>query len=189
MVVLSPFSELLAAAQTGDEAAFAAIFRATQPRLLRYLRVMSAEAADDVAGETWVDVAKGLGRFRGDEGAFRGWVFTMARHRLFDWQRAAARRLADPVPTEEMAQLRARGDGDDPAATTETSQGTAEAIRLVALLPPDQAEVVLLRAVAGLDVSQVADITGKTAGAVRVLAHRGLRRLAEILAVVERTEV
>jgi RNA polymerase sigma-70 factor (ECF subfamily) len=188
-VTVSPFSALLAAAQRGDEAAFAAIFRATQPALIRYLRVMSSEAADDVAGETWVDVARGLGRFSGDEGGFRGWVFTIARHRLFDWRRAAGRRPAEPMPMDELAHVHATDAGSDPALTAETSQSTADALRLVALLPPDQAEVVLLRAVAGLDVGQVADITGKSAGAVRVLAHRGLRRLAEILGTVERTEV
>src|SRR6266511_3291378 len=58
---------------------------------------------------------------------------------------------------------------------------TRAARALIAELPPDQAEVVTLRVVAGLDVAQVAEIVGKRAGAVRVLAHRGLRRLAERL--------
>jgi RNA polymerase sigma-70 factor, ECF subfamily len=48
----------------------------------------------------------------------------------------------------------------------------------VATLPKDQAEIILLRVVAGLDTGQVARIVGKTPGAVRVAAHRGLRRLA-----------
>lgn len=46
--------------------------------------------------------------------------------------------------------------------------------------PPDQAEVVLLRVVAGLSVEQVAKILGKSAGSVRVAQHRALRRLAAI---------
>jgi RNA polymerase sigma-70 factor (ECF subfamily) len=49
---------------------------------------------------------------------------------------------------------------------------------LVAELPPDQAEVVALRVVGGLEVAEVAKIVGKRPGTVRVLAHRGLRRLA-----------
>jgi RNA polymerase sigma-70 factor (ECF subfamily) len=58
---------------------------------------------------------------------------------------------------------------------------TEAALALVATLPPDQAEVILLRVLAGLDVTQVASILGKRPGAVRVLQHRGLRRLAERL--------
>ena len=49
-------------------------------------------------------------------------------------------------------------------------------------LPPLQAEVVLLRVVAGLPVSEVADVLGRTPGAVRVAAHRGLRALADLVA-------
>jgi RNA polymerase sigma-70 factor (ECF subfamily) len=56
------------------------------------------------------------------------------------------------------------------------------AVALIATLPPGQAEVVLLRVVAGLDVAQVAAITGKRPGNVRVLTHRALRRLADRLA-------
>jgi len=53
---------------------------------------------------------------------------------------------------------------------------------LVARLPPHQAEVILLRVVAGLDTETVARLVGRNPGAVRVAAHRGLRRMAEILA-------
>ena len=49
-------------------------------------------------------------------------------------------------------------------------------------LPAYQAEVILLRVVAGLDTETVARLVGRSPGAVRVAAHRGLRRLAEILA-------
>ena len=54
---------------------------------------------------------------------------------------------------------------------------------LIATLPPDQAEVIMVRVVAGLDVAEVARMLGKRPGTVRVLAHRGLRRLAERLPV------
>lgn len=57
--------------------------------------------------------------------------------------------------------------------------GDEAARRIVALLPPDQAEVILLRVVADLSVEQVAAIIGKRPGTVRVLQSRGLKRLAE----------
>ena len=74
-----------------------------------------------------------------------------------------------------------RPAADDPAAAALESLATERALALIAQLPPDQAEVVMLRVVAGLDVARVATIVGKRPGTVRVLGHRGLRRLAELL--------
>ena len=58
---------------------------------------------------------------------------------------------------------------------------TAAALALIATLPRDQAEAVLLRAVVGLDATAAGKVLGKRAGAVRVAAHRGLRTLARLL--------
>jgi len=171
------FPALLSAAQGGDEQAFAMLWRDLQPALLRYLRVAIPTAADDLAAETWMSVIRGLAGFRGDERNFRAWVFTLARHRTFDWHRQAARRQTDVMPVELL------GDRppDDPAAAALEAQSTRAALALIAELPRDQAEVVTLRVIAGLDVADVARLLGKRPGTVRVLAHRGLRRLARRL--------
>jgi RNA polymerase sigma-70 factor, ECF subfamily len=170
------FPELLAAAQGGDERAFAVLWRDLQPAVLRYFKVTEAEAAEDLAADSWVSVIRGLGRFRGDERAFRAWVFTVARHRAIDWRRLAARRPTRSVPAELLAE---RPAPDDPVAQVLEAQSTRAALVLLAELPADQAEVLALRVLAGLEVAEVARIVGKRPGAVRVLAHRGLRRLAQ----------
>jgi RNA polymerase sigma-70 factor, ECF subfamily len=169
------FPELLAAAQGGDEQAFAVLWRDLQPAVLRYFQVVAAEAAEDLAADTWVSVIRGLGRFRGEERAFRAWVFTVARHRAVDWRRQAARRPTSPVPVEHLAD---RPAPDDPVAAVLEAQSTQAALALLVELPPDQAEVVALRVLGGLDVAEVGRIIGKRPSAVRVLSHRGLRRLA-----------
>lgn len=173
------FQQALAGAKAGDEGCFAVIWRDLQPAVLRYLRVIARGAADDIASETWLDVVQTLGRFKGDEQGFRAWVFTIARHRALDWQRRTIRQQAAPVPADLLAHHAAP---DDPAAAALETLSTEAALALLAGLPQAQAEVVLLRVVAGLDVTEVARIVGKRPGAVRVLAHRGLRRLAEQLA-------
>jgi RNA polymerase sigma-70 factor (ECF subfamily) len=169
------FPELLAGAQGGDEQAFAVLWRDLQPAVLRYFRVAAAPAAEDLAADTWLAVIGGLGRFRGEERAFRAWVFTVARHRAIDWHRQAARRPTDPVPAERLSE---RPAPDDPVGQVLEDRSTRAALALVAELPPDQAEVVALRVLGGLEVAEVARIVGKRPGTVRVLAHRGLRRLA-----------
>ncbi|MGH3161681.1 MAG: RNA polymerase sigma factor, partial [Streptosporangiaceae bacterium] len=90
------FGVTLAHARTGDEAAFACIFRDVQPALLRYLRVITAEP-EDVAGETWIQVVTGLRRFRGGEQDFRAWLFTIARNRAADAGRSRHRRPSVPL--------------------------------------------------------------------------------------------
>jgi RNA polymerase sigma-70 factor (ECF subfamily) len=172
------FPGLLAAAQSGDEQAFAVLWRDLQPAVLRYLRVAAPAAAEDLAADTWISVIRGLGRFRGDEQNFRTWVFTAARHRAIDWRRQAARRPTTSLPVELLAEQSAH---DDPAEAVLEAQSTRAALALLAELPADQAEVVALRVLGGLGVAEVARIVGKRPGAVRVLAHRGLRRLAQRL--------
>jgi RNA polymerase sigma-70 factor (ECF subfamily) len=177
------FQATLSAAARGDEEAFAALWRELQPAVLRYLKVAAPEAAEDLAADTWVSVIRGLGRFRGDEQRFRGWVFTIARLRAVDWHRQASRQPTATLPVELLAGRAAPGD---PAAEAVELQSIRATLALIAELPHDQAEVVALRVVGGLDIAEVARILGKRPGAVRVLTHRGLRRIAEQVGVAQR---
>jgi RNA polymerase sigma-70 factor (ECF subfamily) len=171
------FECVLAAAQTGAEWALAALYRDLHPAVLRYLYSQDPGDAEDLASETWLDVARGLHRFDGDETAFRTWIFTIARRRLLDHHRAAARRRTHPVPVESL-HLEAPDCADEVMAYASMRATLAK----LASLPPDQAEVVLLRVLADLDVKDVAKIVGKRPGTVRVLQHRALKSLAGELA-------
>jgi RNA polymerase sigma-70 factor, ECF subfamily len=172
------FPVVLGAAARGDEDAFGRLWRDLQPRLLRYFLVAAPAAAEDLASETWLGVVRGIDRFEGNEPAFRAWVFTIARHEVLDWRRRAARRPIEDLPANALAEQAAP---DDPAADAVEGFSTRAALAEVANLPADQAEAIVLRVVAGLGVDRVAAIMGKRPGTVRVLTHRGLRRLAERL--------
>ena len=174
------FADTLAAAQRGDDGALAMLWRELQPSLLRYLRAIDPGAAEDIASDTWLEVTRRLDRFCGDERDFRGWLFTIARHRAIDVRRRAARRRTAPV-----AWIPERPGPDDPAADVLADLSTEESVRLVSQLPPEQAEAVLLRILAGLETELVARIMNKAPGNVRVLSHRGLRNLARRLAPAE----
>ncbi len=174
------FDDVMAAAQTGAEWAVAVLYRSLQPRLLRFLRAQApALDAEDVAAQTWLEIARGLAYFRGDEDGFQALVFTVARRRLADHRRAVRRRPVDLVGDDNLAGM---AGGRDPEAETLARLSGEEAAQLLSeLLPPDQADVVLLRVVAGLSVDQVASLLGRKPGTVRVLQHRALRRLARQL--------
>ncbi len=177
-VIGAAFGTVLAGAQDGDEEAFARLFRDVQPGLLGYLRVIAPGGAEDVAGETWLGVVSGLAGFRGDENAFRGWVFTIARRRAIDAGRSRSRRPTVPLDQDESAERLTAPDSADLALEAISTQAV---VALLSALPRDQAEIILLRVVAGLDTRDVARMVGKSQGAVRVAAHRGLRRLAALV--------
>jgi len=173
------FGSVLAAARTGAEWALAALYLEFHPGLLRYLRAQEPNDGEDLVSETWLDAAAGLDRFQGDEWAFRRWLFTIAQRRLIDHRRRRERSRRAPTSLAAFGQ---RSGPDDTEAAVLAASETETALARIAALPPDQAEVVLLRVLAGLEVADVAKIVGKKPGAVRVLQHRALQRLAEQLA-------
>ncbi|MFD7707450.1 RNA polymerase sigma factor [Streptomyces sp. NPDC059786] len=169
----------VARAQEGDETAFAAAYRIVHPGLLGYLRGLVGEEAEDVASDAWLEIARDLGRFRGDGAGFRGWTATIARHRALDHLRRRRTRPRPAALEEDLLELPGPHSAQDEALEALSSR---YALRLLATLPRDQAEAVLLRVVVGLDGPAAARVLGKRPGAVRTATHRGLKRLARQLA-------
>ncbi len=172
----------IVAARDGDDDAFRTVYRLVHPPLLRYLRSLIRGDAEDVASETWLQIARDLHRFRGDGDAFRGWAATIGRHRALDNIRYHQRRVAVAVPTDDFAE---RAAHDDTSVDAVDALGSERALSLIRALPADQAEAVLLRVIMGLDAKTAAKVLGKRAGAVRTASYRGLRRLAAVLSEPE----
>ncbi|WP_406708144.1 RNA polymerase sigma factor [Streptomyces halobius] len=167
------------AAQNGDETAFRTVYRAVHPRLLGYVRTLVGEPdAEDVASEAWLQITRDLARFSGDADRFRGWAARIARNRALDHIRMRGRR---PVIGGDESELADTPSTADTMGEAMEALGTGRTFRLIARLPQDQAEAVVLRVVVGLDAKSAAHVLGKRPGAVRTAAHRGLRRLADLI--------
>ena len=174
VLIPTGFPETLRAAQTGSGPALSSLYVEMQPEILAFLRARAPRDADDLSSEVWLDVTRGISRFEGDATGFRAWVFTIARRRLIDSRRRFERR-----PTTPLAEIDGAASEHGPETTIVAASSARE---LLAGLPKDQADVVRLRVVDGLSVDEAAARLGKRPGTVRVLQHRGLRRLATILA-------
>lgn len=167
---------VIARAASGDTDALGALWRSHQHLLLRYFRGKGMSDPEDLASAVWVEVARNLGTFRGSTDDFRRWLFTIAsRRRVDEIRRDRRRRDRDDAVRASVAAP------DEPGADELADRTAAldRAIAVVRTLPPDQAEAVLLRVVGDLGVADVAEIMNCTEGNVRVLVHRGLKRLAE----------
>ena len=170
------FTSLVDQMQDGDEDAFVAVYRLIQPPLLRYLSALVGNESEDVASETWTQACRDLHKFRGDGDGFRGWITTIGRNRALDHLRAKGRR---PIADVRLDALMNPPQSIDAETLALESLTTAHAIALIATLPQEQAEAVLLRSVMALDARSAGKVLGKRAGAVRTATYRGLRTLAE----------
>jgi RNA polymerase sigma-70 factor (ECF subfamily) len=167
----------VAEACSGHEEALTALYREFHGALVGFLYGLVPNEAEDLAAEAWIDMARALPTFQGDGTEFRRLLFTIARRRAIDHGRMRRRRQTEPV---DLGLLQLADLDGDPAATVADLDASRQAIRHICeLLPAPQAEVVLLRVVAGLSVAETANVVGRSSNAVSVLQSRGLQRLAK----------
>jgi len=172
------FEGVLAAARTGADWAWEALYRDLAPLVHGYLRSRGAGEPEDLTGEVFLAIARDLPSFTGNEGSFRSWVLTVTHHRLLDERRYRGRRPSDPVPEEVIQARTATGNVEEDALR---SLATTRIRQLVDALAGDQREVLMMRIVGGLTVNEVAGILNKSPGAVKALQRRGLAFIRHIL--------
>ena len=146
------------------------VYRRLAPAVLGWLRSQRAADPEDLLGEVFLHVAKGLRRFSGDDDALRRWVFTIAHHRLVDDRRRRARRPQESGGDIPEIHSLDPPDPVDPAL-----------IAALGLLTPEQREVVTLRFVGDLSLEDVARITKRSVGAVKAMQRRALEQLGRAL--------
>ncbi len=181
MTIGDRFAGIMEAARKGDQQAITALYLDANPVLLKYLRAREPQEAEDLCSEIWIQLARQLPHFEGNENQWWGFVFLVARRCLNDYWKRRRRRRTDPVAPESFLD---RPDLVDVEASALQSAATDQAVAFVTgSLTPEQADVILLRVVAGLDAEEVGLAIGKRAASVRVIQHRALRRLANRLSM------
>jgi RNA polymerase sigma factor (sigma-70 family) len=164
------FTSLLESARQGSEAGWQELYDGLAPAILGYLRANGSPDPEDVLSEVFLQVARDIVKFDGDEKGFRSWVFTIAHHRLIDARRHSARRPVELSPEPPEPETPA----DDAADEALASIGMEEVRRVLEAISEDQRAVLLLRVIGDLSVDDVAKAVGKRPGAVKALQRRGL---------------
>jgi RNA polymerase sigma-70 factor (ECF subfamily) len=185
------FASVLERARAGDELAWSVLYDDLSGQLLGYLRGRGAPEPEDQVGETFLQIARDLPTFTGDEAGFRSWVFTIAHRRMLDASRSRRRRPVGLLPAERLAVV---AEALETRATAEMEEVVARIADselltgLLAHLSEEQREVLLLRFGSDLDTATVGEVTGRSANAVAAITRRALARLREVIEAEGRQE-
>ena len=177
----SDLRELTSLAVQGDRSAIESLLGELRPMVVRYCRARLGRVsgqyhiADDVAQEVCIAVLSALPRYRDMGRPFASFVFGIASHKVAD---ALRRSVRSAVPTQDLPD--GPDDGPGPEETVVRYIEVEHARRLLARLPDNQRELLLMRVVSGLSAEETGNVLGMSPGAVRVAQHRALARLRQM---------
>jgi RNA polymerase sigma-70 factor (ECF subfamily) len=162
-----------------DRAAFGALYRRYVDRVYGYCFYLLGDHhdAEDATERTFSAALAAIDGFVDEGATFRAWLFRIAHNQLANALRSLHRHQAASL--EVVAEPRATADPAGLLSLAEEARGLRRALDQ---LPEDRRQVVVLRFVDGLSAREIGEVLGRSEGAVRVLQHRALRQLAEMLA-------
>jgi RNA polymerase sigma-70 factor (ECF subfamily) len=161
-----------------DRAAFGALYRRYLDRVYGYCFYLLGDHhdAEDATERTFVAALAAIDGYRDEGATFRAWLFRIAHNQLANALRSRHRQHAASL--EVVAEPRTLADPAGLLSLAEEARGLRRAL---GQLPDDRRQVVVLRFVDGLSAREIGAVLGRSEGAVRVLQHRALRQLAEML--------
>jgi RNA polymerase sigma-70 factor (ECF subfamily) len=166
------------AARTGDESALAELYNLYFPRVYRYIlaRMGNPYDAEDLTEEVFLRVLDAIKRFQWREAPFSAWLFRIAHNAVVSQRRKEGARgrswpLSEALPV----------DSQGPEEMVENQLALNEIMRAAETLPEAQRRVISLRFAAGLSVAETARSMGKGEGNVKVIQHKAIAKLREML--------
>ena len=163
-------------AQNGDTAAFALIYDHFAPAIYRfiYFRVGHKETAEDVLADTFVKAWQKINQINSPE-ALSGWLYQIARNNIIDYYRVRKETVALDEVVDTLQ------DAVNPADEVNATIQQKRILQAMKNLPPDQAQVLKYRFFEDLTNEEIALILNKNEGTIRVIQHRAIIKLKELL--------
>lgn len=161
-----------------DRAAFGVLYRRYVERVYGYCFYLLGDHhdAEDATERTFLAALGAVERFRDDGASFRSWLFRIAHNELANRLRDRGRHRTVAIDAHPEP-----GIDEDPARLVAEADDARRVRLAVSRLPDERRQVVVLRFVDGLSAREIGAVLGRSEGAVRVLQHRALRDLAEML--------
>ena len=176
-------AQLLRAHAGGDAQAFARLYDRYDRPCFQFIRRTlggaDADAAEDLHQETWIAVSRGAGAFDPRRGSFPAWLFTVARHKV--WDHFRRRRIVLSAPGREDEALDVPDPGPTPLETVETRELAVKLVSAVEALPVEQRCAFVMFTQAGLSLDEIALATGAPIGTVMSRLSRARQMLARAM--------
>lgn len=170
--------ELLAIRSAEDLDAFTELYNRYHRRVYRFVRSQTTDdaTAEDLTAQTFFRALSGAATFD-RRGSYKSWLFRIAHNTVASWQ---LHRTKSPIVLEEVPEH--MDPSPSPASVLVAGEERSLVWRVVSSLAPAQREAIALRYIEDLTTDEIAEITGRSRGAVRTLLHRArtaLRRAFE----------
>lgn len=169
--------ELIERARRHDNEAFAEIYRAHFDRVYRYLRFKlgSEVEAEDMTQQVFLKAYRALPSYNYRKIPLSAWIMRIAHNEMVDYYRRHSRLRIAALETAVVVAP------EDPVEEAEIHTDIDTLKQAMTTLSPAQREVVSLRFGSGLSLAEVAEVMGKSVGAIKTLQHNGLVRLREAI--------
>ena len=169
---------IIDAAIAGDEAALAELYNLYFPRVYRYIlaRMGNPFDAEDLTEEVFLRVLDAIGRFQWREAPFSAWLFRIAHNAVISHRRKEGARGRSSPLTEALPV-----DSQGPEEMVANRLALNEVMKAADTLPEAQRRVIGYRFAAGLTVAETARAMGKGEGNVKVIQHKAIAKLREML--------
>jgi RNA polymerase sigma-70 factor (ECF subfamily) len=168
--------ESLAVGASNDFHAFEELYRRYLTPIYRYVRSQTPDdaTAEDLTAHVFFRALSSAATFRAD-GCYKAWIFRIAHNTIVSWRDRSGR--AQPVE----AVPEAADPAPSPASQAIAREARGHIWKKVAELPDAQREVVTLKYVEDLSNEEIAKVTNRSRGAVRILMHRARSKLRHSL--------
>jgi RNA polymerase sigma-70 factor, ECF subfamily len=163
---------------SGESEAFTMLYDLYFDKIYRYVffRIRKQAEAEDLTQEVFIKAMKAIGSYKMGKTPFAAWLFRIARNQVIDHVRKVQQYQSTSL--DEAATIIGT---DDPVSSAETNIEISELNRAIAQLPPAQQEVISLRFIGGLSITEVSQISGKKEGTVKALQFGATASLRKIL--------
>jgi RNA polymerase sigma-70 factor (ECF subfamily) len=170
-------------ARAGDEKALSELYLTYFPRVYRYIlaRTGNSHDAEDLAEEVFMRVLEAIDRFQWREAPFSAWLFRIAHNAVISQRRKETAR-GKSGPLTDMLPV----DSAGPEELVENRMALNEVMQAAQKLPEAQRQVIAFRFGAGLSVAETAQAMGKGEGNVKVIQHKAIAKLREMMGQASR---
>ena len=168
---------LINGAVSGNADDFGSLYDLHVDRVYRhiYYRVGNTKDAEDLTQQVFLKAWKAIGRYQKTGSPFLAWLMRISHNLVIDFYRSK----------KDVTYLDSEIDFKDPDAGPEQlaeAQFDQQQIRKVILrLPDEQQQVILMSFIEGFTYSEIAASLGKSEGNIRVIVHRALKRMKQIM--------